>query len=503
MIRALSFALSLWLFGAASAPARAQSGSAVQRLAVLEFEVAHGATTDRIYFSDLARSVATKRTSYFVMTRESTEALLEANGKHLADCTGNCEIEIGRKLGADYIVSGRLTKIGSNQLLTVRLFSTRDGALLGAEEASAKTADEFIAAARAAIERLFAPVDSTAEMNPPQPAPVVPPSSVKPSAEVMVPFASVPSGASVTLDGAPLCADTPCVQFVTRGAHDVLFQRAGSLPQHAQLNAQDGTRVDVTLVADASAPRPATPAPIVLQPAPGADARHSRTESVARGNGQCVAPPSGMISWWPGDTDARDIVGPNSGELNGTTLAPGLVVQAFQFDGLHDVTAPSTGLPTGGEDRTLEFWGMRETAPAADARLHVFAQYGSLGVHDGAFVVLAKQGQLMFSPWGSTIAGPEITANVWHHIAVTSERNTVKLYLDGAQVAGGTPSDKTTANSKLVIGGIGRAPDGSVDRLTGMVDELSIYNRALTQSEIAAIAAAGSAGKCKPGNTRR
>jgi hypothetical protein len=118
-------------------------------------------------------------------------------------------------------------------------------------------------------------------------------------------------------------------------------------------------------------------------------------------------------------------------------------------------------------------------------------------------VVLAKEGHLMFTPWGSSIAGPQVTPASWHHIAVTSARNTVKIYLDGTQVAVGTPSDKTTANSSVVIGGIGRAPDGYMDRLTGMVDELSIYNRALAQSEIAAIAAAGSAGKCKSGTSGR
>ena len=35
-----------------------------------------------------------------------------------------------------------------------------------------------------------------------------------------------------------------------------------------------------------------------------------------------------------------------------------------------------------------------------------------------------------------------------------------------------------------------------MDRLTGMADEVTVYNRALSQAEIAAIHAAGSAGKC-------
>ena len=84
-----------------------------QHVAVLEFEVAQGVKIDRIYFSDLARGAVKKRApQLFVMTRESTEVLLQANGKTMADCTGECEVEIGRQLGADYIISGRITQLG-------------------------------------------------------------------------------------------------------------------------------------------------------------------------------------------------------------------------------------------------------------------------------------------------------------------------------------------------------------------------------------------------------
>src|SRR5262249_21652874 len=40
---------------------------------------------------------------------------------------------------------------------------------------------------------------------------------------------------------------------------------------------------------------------------------------------------------------------------------------------------------------------------------------------------------------------------------------------------------------------------GDFDLFKGEVDELSVYNRALSDQEIAAIFGAGSAGKCKPG----
>ena len=46
----------------------------------------------------------------------------------------------------------------------------------------------------------------------------------------------------------------------------------------------------------------------------------------------CTAPPPGLISWWPGNGNALDIVGGNNGTLsNGVTFAPGEVGAGLQL----------------------------------------------------------------------------------------------------------------------------------------------------------------------------
>src|SRR5437868_13593808 len=48
----------------------------------------------------------------------------------------------------------------------------------------------------------------------------------------------------------------------------------------------------------------------------------------------CVQPPSNLVAWWPGDGNAKDIVGGNDGTLSGVvTFTLGRVGQAFAFDG--------------------------------------------------------------------------------------------------------------------------------------------------------------------------
>src|ERR1043166_3836594 len=48
----------------------------------------------------------------------------------------------------------------------------------------------------------------------------------------------------------------------------------------------------------------------------------------------CTPAPSGLLSWWPGDGNAADIVYTNTGTLQGgATNITGLVGKAFTFDG--------------------------------------------------------------------------------------------------------------------------------------------------------------------------
>src|SRR5207302_1412204 len=90
------------------------------------------------------------------MTRENVLTLLEASGKKLEECEGECEVDTGRRLGADYVVSGELYRIGPLLRLGARLHSTRSGTLLAAAQAEGKDLAEVDGALREACKRLLA-----------------------------------------------------------------------------------------------------------------------------------------------------------------------------------------------------------------------------------------------------------------------------------------------------------------------------------------------------------
>src|SRR5579863_5737647 len=56
---------------------------------------------------------------------------------------------------------------------------------------------------------------------------------------------------------------------------------------------------------------------------------------------ECVRAPAGMVSWWPGDGNTRDIQGTNNATLAGASFAPGMVLEAFRFPGGSRVEAAS------------------------------------------------------------------------------------------------------------------------------------------------------------------
>src|SRR5690348_18297527 len=73
----------------------------------------------------------------------------------------------------------------------------------------------------------------------------------------------------------------------------------------------------------------------------------------------CDPPPSGIVSWWPGEGNALDIQGTNNGIFTNAAFGPGEVGQAFSFDGSgNNVRIPaSPSMDVGaGAGMTLEAW---------------------------------------------------------------------------------------------------------------------------------------------------
>ena len=225
----------------------------------------------------------------------------------------------------------------------------------------------------------------------------------------------------------------------------------------------------------------------------------------------CVPAPSGLVGWWPGEGNANDVFGANNGMLENVTFTNGMVGQGFYLNGSNaDVQIPdSASLKPASV--TVETW-VRLDALASPVAAYpglqyiVFKQNTRDGDFEGydleknriddqdvfRFQVTSADGTQV--PVASTTI-PQV--GVWYHLAGTYDSSSgyVNLYVNGAlegSAYAGFPLDYGTR--PVFIGTTGQP--GWDGRVQGTVDEVSIYNRALSSDEIASIYSAGSAGKC-------
>jgi hypothetical protein len=207
-----------------------------------------------------------------------------------------------------------------------------------------------------------------------------------------------------------------------------------------------------------------------------------------------VAPPSGVVAWWPGDGNLLNLVGP-SGVMQGSVgYAPGMVGEAFRFSGsLQSVSTELDVQPSALPTTTWEAW-VFPTKVKAPARQHVFSGDGG-GYGRSALIEAGTTNFAVFT--GGPVWQPtSVSTNEWQHIAVIFTPTNIYFYKNGVGFSYGKAPSGQSSSQKLAIG---RNP-GNGEYFTGDIDEVTIYNRALTESEIQAIYNAGSAGKIKANN---
>lgn len=214
-----------------------------------------------------------------------------------------------------------------------------------------------------------------------------------------------------------------------------------------------------------------------------------------------------MVSWWPGEGNASDIIGTSSGTLaGGVTFTNGEVGQAFNFNGIQSyVEVPDVPSLQLTNDLTIEFWVKRQRLSGVEVLLEKGGDWTGTQCNYGVNLHDSRGNYCLFLFYtGGLQGGGQIADYNWHHCAVTARNGStsVGIYVDGVLqpisfTSGSSTVLLTPSTRPLHIG-------AQLDRVTGRyyysqtcVDELSIYDRMLSSAEIKAIYDAGSAGKCR------
>ena len=225
----------------------------------------------------------------------------------------------------------------------------------------------------------------------------------------------------------------------------------------------------------------------------------------------CTPAPAGLISWWRAENSAVDAVGGHNGTAtNGVSFLSGRVGQAFQFNGTNSYVqvadSPSLRLTN---ELTIEFWVKRQDLNANDVVINKGGdRTGNTANYGVAFSSTQADigSKLGFIFAGGTRCSAGILDLNWHHVAVVARNGDVDaaVYVDGVQQPIIIRQGPVTINLypstwPLTIGAQIDPVSGWYYYSTALVDELSIYNRALTATEIQAIYNADGAGKCLSG----
>ena len=214
---------------------------------------------------------------------------------------------------------------------------------------------------------------------------------------------------------------------------------------------------------------------------------------------------SDTLGYWAFDegsgTVASDSAGTQDGAIVGATWTSGQIAGALSFDGKDD-HVDLGGLDVTGSAMTLTAWFRADAfkTPAcgsSDCRIISKADGSGEGDHHWMLSPISKSGavrlRFRLRTGGKTdtliASSGNLSTGTWHHAAAVYDGSAMRLYLDGVEVGSRSKSGPLDTNG-AVGAWIGGNPDGS-RYWDGAIDDVRIYDRALSASEIAALHADG------------
>ena len=210
-------------------------------------------------------------------------------------------------------------------------------------------------------------------------------------------------------------------------------------------------------------------------------------------------PANGLVGWWPFNGNANDESGNgNNGTVNGATLTTdrnGVANQAYNFDGYNDFISINDNQTLNVSNVTVSAWYNAVDYDSAQQEFqgHIASKRESSG-WGTSFQLALENSTPNHTIWATyTIAGDGwayyssnsvLTSQNWIHVTYTHDNTSAKIFINGILV-----------NTTLISGGLqtnnlplwfGARPNagGNSAFFNGKLDDIGIWNRALTDCEI-------------------
>ena len=197
---------------------------------------------------------------------------------------------------------------------------------------------------------------------------------------------------------------------------------------------------------------------------------------------------SGLVAWWPLDETSGTSLADISGYGNTATLVgspasiTGVITNAWQFNGSSQYATVPYSASYDLSTFTLMCWINTTAYGGTVLSRNPYAAW-EFCINVGRTDSSITQGQPSFfngSAW--TSAGTAVNNGTWQHVAVVVGAGTTSFYING-QLSGSPTQTAPSTNSSIGICMAQRYGDGVP--LPGYLDDVRIYNRALSAAEIA------------------
>jgi hypothetical protein len=204
-----------------------------------------------------------------------------------------------------------------------------------------------------------------------------------------------------------------------------------------------------------------------------------------------------LIHHWSAEGNALDTAGAANGTPNGAVgYVPGKFGQAFDLDPGEFLTFGTTTANFGTSDFTISVW-FRTDAPNTMA---VVTKRPVCMVSNMFDVRVLNQDDIQLELCGTGgagytafLAGVNIHDGQWHHLAYVRSGTALESHVDGCLTATDTtPTVINFTNTSQFTLGKSPCTNSGLDSTVsydGQIDEVQVYNRALTSAELDALAA--------------
>jgi autotransporter passenger strand-loop-strand repeat protein len=302
---------------------------------------------------------------------------------------------------------------------------------------------------------------------------------------------TLPKGGSVDLGVSVSVPDTDDSVTVTIAG----LKPYETISDNADLTTFSGTSVTLTAAEVNSG--------LTLHSTYGGTKQPVNTLTLTASTSATPAPLAGVVHWWRADGTTIDSVDGDTATLEGATYAPGKFGQAFSFDGTDDsVSLGTSNLIGSGQDPfTIAMWVYPTETPTGSYYLLARLQQDSQVILDvsnnyqgssGDYIGMEFRGDTQW--W---VPLPHTLLDSWAQIVAVynggdkNSASSFEYYLNGVQLSG-TPFDGggtgIASTNDNALGADNFA--GGRAYFQGLMDEVQIYDVALSGAEIQVLASA-------------